>query len=154
MPKHDKGFLVLGGLVEDIRQARVHGAGQGVLPLGAIELDPQNAVGPFGDDVAHCLLLVRALRARWRDDQAARSLAVGTAPLARSASICFASKPSSRRISSLCSPSSGPRRAGTLSTPCTWKGLLIVEVSLPAPSSGTTIPFTASWGSLITSCGP
>jgi hypothetical protein len=45
VPEDDTGFFVFGGLVEDIRQARVHCASQGVLPLGAIEFDPQNAVG-------------------------------------------------------------------------------------------------------------
>src|SRR5258708_5039445 len=40
-------------------------------------------------------------------------------------------------------------------TPCTWIGLLIVEVTLPpAPSIGTTISFGPSCGSLITSSGP
>src|SRR5262249_3121893 len=152
-PEDDKGFFVVGGLVEDFRQARVHGGGQGVLPLGAIELDPQNAVGPFGDDVAHGLLLCSPLFGVIL--YAARSLAFGTAPLARRPSIPFASNPSSRRISSLCSPRLGARRAGTLVTPCTSIGLLMVEVSLPpAPSSGTTMSFALSCGSLMTSCGP
>jgi indolepyruvate decarboxylase len=52
------------------------------------------------------------------------------------------------RISSLCSPSSGARRAGSLATPCTCMGLLTVDVSLPpAPSSGTTILFAPVTGS-------
>src|SRR5262249_44101111 len=119
VPEDDKGFFVRIGLVEDIRQARVHGAGQGVLLLGAVELGPQDAVGTLGDDVGHCLLLFAGLRPLERDDQAARSFAFATAPLARSPSISFASKPSSLRISSVCSPRPGARRAGTLATPCT-----------------------------------
>src|SRR5262249_6772508 len=106
-----------GCLVEDIREARVHGCGQGVLLLGAIEFDPQNAVGSFGDNVAHSLLLWLLLLGVIF--YAARSLAFGTAPLARRPSIAFASNPSSRRISSVCSPRLGARRAGTLATPCT-----------------------------------
>ena len=54
----------------------------------------------------------------------------------------------------MCSPSSGARRAGTLATPCTWRGLLIVNLRFPpAPSSGTTMSFALSCGSLITSLG-
>src|SRR5262249_16660627 len=153
VPEHDADFLVLGGPVEDIRQARIHGTGHGVLLLRTIELNPQNPVGTFGDDVGHCLLPCSLLSGVIF--YAARSLAFGTAPLVRRPSIAFASNPSSRRISSVCSPRLGARRAGTLATPCTLIGLLMVEVSLPpASSSGTTMSFARSCGSSITSCGP
>src|SRR5258708_704297 len=46
----------------------------------------------------------------------ARSFVLGIAPLAPKPSISFVSKPSSVRISWLCSPISGARLAGTLST--------------------------------------
>src|SRR5215469_17031292 len=75
-------------------------------------------------------------------------------PLVRKPSISFPSNPSSLRISSLCSPRSGPRFAGTLVTPCTWIGLLIVLFKFPpAPASGTTMPFSLNCASLITSLG-
>src|SRR5437868_7148725 len=80
---------------------------------------------------------------------------VETAPPARKSSISAEANPSSLRTSSVCSPSSGARFAGILATPCTCIGLLIVEVSLsPAPSSGTTMSFARSCGSLMTSLGP
>src|SRR5712671_649893 len=81
--------------------------------------------------------------------------AAGMAPLALRPAISAAPNPSSFSTCSLCSPSPGARFAGTLATPCTWIGLLIVEVSLPpTPCSGTTMSFARSCGSLITSCGP
>src|SRR5260221_1524 len=81
--------------------------------------------------------------------------AAGIAPLALSPAISAAPNPSCCSTCSLCSPSPGARFAGTLATPCTWIGLLIVEVSLPpTPSSGTTMSFARSCGSLITSSGP
>jgi Universal stress protein family len=49
----------------------------------------------------------------------AGSFGLPSVPLVRKPSISFASNPSSFRISSLCSPSSGARFAGTLVTPCT-----------------------------------
>src|SRR4051812_17532243 len=85
---------------------------------------------------------------------AAAFFATGMAPLAPRPAISAAPNPSSFSTCSLCSPRSGARRAGTLSTPCTWIGLLMVEVSLPpAPSRGTTMSFARSCGSLITSSG-
>src|SRR5258706_1286014 len=81
--------------------------------------------------------------------------AAGMAPLALRPAISAALNPSCCSTCSLCSPSPGARFAGTLATPCSWIGLLIVEVSLPpAPSSGTTMSFARSCGSLITSSGP
>src|SRR5712671_4088167 len=79
----------------------------------------------------------------------------GMAPPERKPATSAAVNPSSFSTCSLCSPSSGARRAETFATPCTWIGLLIVEVSLPpAPSSGTTMSFARSCGSSITSSGP
>ena len=73
-------------------------------------------------------------------------------PLMVNPSISFASNPNSLRISSLCSPSSGARLAGTLVTPCTGIGLLIVLFRFPpAPARGTMMPFSLNCGSLITS---
>src|SRR6185436_1630400 len=67
-----------------------------------------------------------------RDYLAATSrLGLVTVPLARRPSISCASKPSCLRISSLCSPSSGARLAGTLATSCTWIGLLTVNCRCP-----------------------
>ena len=76
------------------------------------------------------------------------------APLARKSSISSSENPSSVRTSSLCSPISGARFAGTLATSCTCIGLLIVKFRFPpAPSIGTTISFAWSCGSLTTSLG-
>src|SRR6266850_3350434 len=81
--------------------------------------------------------------------------AAGMAPLALRPAISAAPNPSCCSTCSLCSPSPGAPFAGTLATPCTWIGLLIVEVSLPpAPCSATTMSFARSCGSLITSSGP
>src|SRR5712671_59451 len=79
----------------------------------------------------------------------------GMAPPERKPATSAALNPSSSSTCSLCSPSSGARRAEAFATPCTWIGLLIVELSLaPAPSSATTMSFARSCGSLITSSGP
>src|SRR5206468_9751058 len=128
-------LFVLGCVIEKIRESHVHAHSHRVLLGRTIQLDAQDASGTFFNNVAH------------RPPPA-------MTPLARKPSIAFASKPSSFRTSSLCSPICGARFAGTLVTPCTWIGLLMVEVSLPpAPSSGTTMSFARSCGSLTTSFG-
>src|SRR5262249_28312409 len=55
VPEDNTDFFVFVGLVEDIRQARVHGCGEGVLLLRAIDFDPQDAAGTLSVDVAHRL---------------------------------------------------------------------------------------------------
>jgi hypothetical protein len=41
VPEHDTDCFVFAGVAEDLRQARVHGAGHGVLLLRTIELDAE-----------------------------------------------------------------------------------------------------------------
>src|SRR5262249_40086807 len=139
VPEHDSRLIVSSGAVEQIRHGDVHARRHRVLVGGSIQLDVQNASGVLDNDVTH--------------DLSSSHFAI--APLARRPSIWLALKPSSRRISSLCSPTPGARRAGTFAMPCAWIGLPIVDVRLPpAPSSGTTMSFARSWGSSITCCGP
>src|SRR6267142_2658767 len=144
--QHDVRCIVLRGRLESFGEPHVHGGGHRVLLRRPVQLHLEDASGPLGQDLVHRVPPTAAFSGRdvW-----------GIVPLARKASICFASNPSCSRTSSLCSPRSGPRFAGTLATPCTWIALLIVEVTLPpAPSIGTTISFGRSCGSLITSSGP
>src|SRR5258708_30539035 len=146
MDQHDTRCILLPRLLENLGEGHVHGGGDRVLLRRPVELHPQDASGSLGEDLVH------------RPPPAAAfsgDFTCGIVPFARKASICLASNPSCSRISSLCSPRSGPRFAGTLATPCTWIGLLIVEVTLPpAPSIGRTISFGPSCGSLITYSGP
>src|SRR6266481_8564425 len=144
--KHDARCIVLRRRLESFGERHVHGGGDRVLLPRSVELHLEDASGSLGEDLVHRPPPAAAFAGRD---------ACGIVPLARKPSICFASNPSCSRISSLCSPSSGARLAGTLATPCTWIGLLIVEVSLPpAPCSGTTMSFARSCGSSITSSGP
>src|SRR5438105_4189354 len=144
--QHDARCIVLRRGLESFGERHVHGGGDRVLLRRPVELHLEDASGLLGEDLVHRPPPAAAFAGRD---------ACGIVPLARKPSICFASKPSCSRTSSLCSPRSGPRFAGTLATPCTWIGLLIVEVTLPpAPSIGTTISFGRSCGSLITSSGP
>src|SRR5207237_3949839 len=143
--QHDARCIVLRRGLESFGERHVHGGGDRVLLRRPVQLHLEDASGPLGEDLVHRPPPAAAFAGRD---------ACGIVPLARKPSICCASKPSCSRISSLCSPISGARFAGTLATPCTWIGLLIVEVSLPpAPSSGTTMSFARSCGSLTTSCG-
>src|SRR4030095_12953859 len=91
----------------------------GEVDTRAIGLDPNLGVGidnSFnGYHNFHWLLLAPFKTVL----QATCSLIFGTAPPARRPSMSFSSNPSSRRISSVCSPRLGPRWAGTLATPCT-----------------------------------
>src|SRR5712691_5202874 len=100
VPEHHTYSFVLGRVIEKIRQSHVHAHSHRVLLGRTIQLDTHDASGTFLNNVAH------------RPPPA-------MAPLARKPSIAFASNPSSLRTSSLCSPISGARFAGTLATPCT-----------------------------------
>src|SRR5713226_6809 len=146
MPDHHTYSFVFGGLSEKICQSHIHAHSHRVLLDWPIQLNTQDTSYSFSNNVTHrAPPLIVSSKCR----------TCATAPLARNPSISIASNPNSLRTSSLCSPISGARFADTLVTPCTWIGLLIVEVSLPpAPSSGTTMSFARSWGSLITSSGP
>src|ERR1700761_5344379 len=78
----------------------------------------------------------------------------GIVLLARNPSISLPENPSSCSTSSVCSPRSGARRAGTFATPWIWMGLLIVCFKLsPAPSRGTMMSFASNCGSVIASEG-
>src|SRR3989442_11278345 len=100
VPEHHTYSFVLGRVIEKIRQSHVHAHSHRVLLGRTIQLDTHDASGTFLNNVAH------------RPPPA-------MAPLARKPSIAFASNPSSLRTSSLCSPISGARFAGTFVTPCT-----------------------------------
>ena len=103
VPKHDAETIILCCGVEEIRHGDVHGGRHRIFLGRSIELDSQDTSGAFGNNVGH--------RAPPAVDS--KCQACGTAPLARKPSISSLPKPSCLRISSLCSPSSGARRAGT-----------------------------------------
>src|SRR6267142_5137938 len=100
MPQHHTYCVAAGRFVEKIRERRVHGDRHRVFLFRTIQLNAQDAPGTFFDDVAHRPPPATAL--------------VGCKSL-----IAVGSKPSSSSTSTLCSPSSGARFAGTLLTPCT-----------------------------------
>src|ERR1700690_260943 len=144
VPKHDADAIILCCSVEEIRHGDVHGGCHRVFLGRSIELDSQDSSGAFGNNVRH----------RVPPAVDSRCQACGTAPFARKPSISSLLKPSCLRISSLCSPSSGARRAGTFAVPCTLSGLLTVSFRWsPAPSSGTITSFASSCGSVVTSFG-
>src|ERR1700760_838755 len=117
MPKDHSNLIVFHCRVKQVCQCHVHGRGHRVLLCRTIQLNPQNASRTLGDDFVH------------RAPPAVVGSRCGIAPLVRRLSISSSPKPSSLRTSSLCSPILGARLAGTFETPCTWIGLLTVEVS-------------------------
>src|SRR5947208_1373726 len=109
MPEHDANLVVLCRRIEEFRESDVHVCRHRVLLLRTIQLDPQDASGSFGQDVTHRPSPVVTTSG---------CLTLGMARLARKPSISVALNPSCSRISSLCSPISGARLAGTFATPC------------------------------------
>src|SRR5258706_7905325 len=98
MPQHHAYCVVPGRFVEKIREGRVHGDRHRVFLFRTIQLNAQDVPGMFFDNVAHRPPPATAL--------------VGCKSL-----IALGSKPSSSSTSTLCSPSSGARLAGTFATP-------------------------------------
>src|SRR5881296_113091 len=110
MPEHDANLIVFRSVIEQIGQRDVHGQRHCVSLCRPIQLDPQDASRTFRNNVTHRPPPMVAF---------SDCRTCGIAPLARKSLIAFASKPSSARTSSLCSPIFGARLAGTLLTPCT-----------------------------------
>src|SRR4051794_34600846 len=98
MPEHYANCVIPGRFVETVRERRVHGDRHCIFLFRTIQLNAQDAPGMFFDNVAH-----RAPPA--------------TALVGCKSSITLGSKPSSSSTSTLCSPSSGARLAGTFATP-------------------------------------
>src|SRR4029077_6880254 len=145
VPEHNAHAVVFCCVVKEIRHGDVHGGRHRIFLGRSIELNSQDTSGTFGNNVTHLPPPVAA-------DSKVETC--GIVPLTRMPAISSLVNPSSFSTSSLCSPIPGARLAGTLVTPCTWIGLLMVEGNFsPAPSSGTTMSFARSCGSLTTSCG-
>src|SRR5467141_4310095 len=142
--KHDADVIIFRRRGQEIGHGDVHGGGHRIFLGRPIELNSQDSPGAFGNNVGHPA--PPAVDSKCQ--------ACGTAPFARRPSISSPLKPSCLRISSLCSPSSGARRAGTFAAPCTVSGLLTVSFRWsPAPSSGTITSFASNCWSVVTSCG-
>src|SRR5438552_14245212 len=118
MPEHDANLIVFRGGIQQVSQCDVHGRRHCVFPRRPIQLDPQDVSGTLGKNVTHKLTSYAATAAGF-DATAAVAAGFAMTPLARRRSISLASSPSSWRTSSLCSPRSGARLAGTFATPCT-----------------------------------
>src|SRR5207237_9313500 len=126
VPERDANLLVLRRRIEKLRESDVHVGRHRVFLLRTVQLDPQDASGAFGKDVTH---------RPPPEGTALRCSTPGMVRLARKPSISGVVNPRSSRISSLCSPISGARFAGTLATSCTCIGLLTVNFGFAPVSS-------------------